>query len=64
MMIDTCRYMTVKETAKYLNIGLNACYSLCKDADFPVFKIGNKKLIDKVALDEIWIPNRINTYMN
>ena len=52
------RYMTIEETAKYLRVGLNRMYSLCKEPDFPSFKIGQKYLIDRIALDEVWIPNR------
>lgn len=63
-MIDTSRFMTVPETAKYLHIGINKTYELCKEADFPVIKIGNRKLIDKVVLDEIWIPNKRKTFVN
>jgi excisionase family DNA binding protein len=59
-MIDN-RLMTVKETKEYLNIGINTVYSLCKKADFPVVKIGNKKFIDKKLLDEVWLPNKRDT---
>lgn len=56
-MIDN-RLMTVKETASYLHIGINTAYKLCKQVDFPVCKIGNKKFVDKKTLDEIWLPNK------
>lgn len=56
-MIDN-RLMTVQETKQYLNIGINAVYALCKQADFPVVKIGNKKFVDKKILDEVWLPNK------
>lgn len=55
-MIDN-RLMTVRETKQYLNIGINAVYALCKQADFPVIMIGKKKYVDKKILDEVWIPN-------
>ncbi len=62
-MIDN-RFMTVKETKEYLNIGINAVYALCKQADFPVIKIGNKKFVDKHMLDTVWIPNKHATSLH
>lgn len=59
-MIDN-RLMTVRETAKYLHCGINTAYKLCQQADFPVCKIGNKKFVDKVILDSVWIPNKSAT---
>lgn len=57
IVIDN-RLMTVQETKEYLHCGINRVYELCKQADFPVVKIGNKKYIDKKQLDEVWIPNK------
>lgn len=55
------RLMSVKECAEYLHIGMNRAYKLCQQADFPVVKIGTKKLIDKKVLDEVWLPNKRST---
>ncbi|MBQ6440823.1 MAG: helix-turn-helix domain-containing protein [Mogibacterium sp.] len=52
------RYMSVKETARYLGIGISKAYQLCKTADFPTLKIGQQILVDKQSLDNTWIPNR------
>lgn len=52
------RFMSVRETAKYLGIGISKTYLLCKQSDFPTIKIGQQILVDKQALDEVWIPNR------
>ena len=52
------RFMSVKELASYLGIGLNKAYKLCHQQDFPVIIIGSKYLIDKDTLDKVWIPNR------
>ena len=56
-MIDN-RYMSVKETAQYLEIGLNKCYKLCHQPDFPTFRIGTKILVDKQLLDSVWMENK------
>lgn len=52
------RYMSVRETAQFLGIGRSKCYQLCKQSDFPTLKIGQKILVDKKSLEEIWIPNK------
>lgn len=52
------RYMSVMEMAKYLRIGRTKAYTLAKDPTLPVIVIGKKILIDKQALDEVWLPNK------
>ena len=52
------RYMTVTEMAQYLGIGRTKAYKLTKDPSLPIIRIGQKILIDKSALDEIWIKNK------
>lgn len=58
------RFITVKELAQYLHIGMNKAYKLCKQADFPICKFGNKIYIDKKALDNTWIPNKTATTLH
>lgn len=55
------RFMSVRETAKYLGIGMNKAYTLCKQPDFPIIHIGQKILIDKDKLDSIWLKNKEKT---
>lgn len=57
MMIAN-RYMTVMEMAQYLRIGRTMAYKVAKDPTLPVIRIGQKILIDKNALDEVWLPNK------
>lgn len=56
-MIDN-RYMTVTEMAQYLGIGRTKAYKLAKDPSLPVIHIGQAILIDKKALDEVWLKNK------
>ena len=57
------RLFTIKQAAKYLNIGLNSMYALCKQSDFPVIMIGTKKMIDREALDE-WVDVQVSRRIN
>lgn len=57
------RYLSVMEMAKYLGIGRNKAYKLTKDPTLPIIRIGQKILIDKQALDEIWLPNKHETFV-
>ena len=56
-MLDN-RFLSVKEMAQYLGIGMNKAYALCKEQDFPTIRLGNTILIDKEKLDAVWIPHR------
>lgn len=47
---------TVKELAELLGIGLNRAYDMTNIKGFPVIKIGSRKLVPKVALDQ-WLLN-------
>jgi hypothetical protein len=47
------RLLSISDAKEYLNMGINGVYELCKDADFPVIKIGHKKFIDRDKLDEL-----------
>jgi len=48
------RTYTVLEVAKILNIGKNKAYTLIKDANFKVVKIGNSIRISKKSFDD-WL---------
>ena len=55
------RYMSVKETAQYMGIGMNKCYQLCQQPDFPTIRVGTKILVDKYLLDSVWMENKRTT---
>ena len=60
-MLDN-RYMSVSETAQYLNIGRSMAYKVVKtDPSFPIIRIGTKILVDKYLLESVWIPNKEKT---
>ena len=44
-------FMTVKETADYLNVPVAQVYKLCKKRSFPAIKIGKHIRIHKDKLD-------------
>lgn len=44
-------FMTVKETAAYLNVPVAQIYKLCKKRSFPSIKIGKHIRINKEQLD-------------
>lgn len=44
-------FMTVKETAAYLNVPVAQIYKLCKKRSFPSIKIGKHIRIHKGKLD-------------
>ena len=48
------RTYTVLEVAKILNIGKNKAYTLIKDANFKVVRIGNSIRISAKSFDE-WL---------
>ena len=52
------RYLSVEEMAKYLKVGRNTAYKLCKEPGFPSSRIGKKILIDKNKLDNVWMKNK------
>lgn len=51
------RLLDVSELCRYLHIGRNRAYELCKQYDFPSFKIGSKIFVDKEKL-ELWLKNQ------
>lgn len=55
-MLDE-RFLTVEDLCKYLKIGRNRAYSLCKRPTFPTFRIGKKIFVDKDKL-ELWLKNQ------
>lgn len=61
-MIDS-KYITVPELARYLGIGRTAAYKLTKDPTLPLIRIGQRILVDKQQLDEIWLPNKQETFL-
>jgi len=48
-------YITVEETATYLNISLSKTYELCRRRSFPSVKLGVQWRVNKNALDEWFI---------
>ena len=54
------RFLTVKEMAEYLRIGIVNAYKLVREPDFPAVKIlGERKyIIPKDRLDQ-WVEERI-----
>ena len=52
------RYMSVRETAQYMGIGMNKAYRLCKQPDFPTIRVGTKILVDRQLLDNVWMENK------
>lgn len=53
------RTYTVLEVAKILNIGKNKAYTLIKDANFKVVRIGNSIRISKKSFDD-WLDKSEN----
>lgn len=51
-------WMTVEETARYLQIGKTALYDLAKEGSLPSNKIGNKWLFSKRDLDA-WVRSNV-----
>lgn len=51
--INTTAY-TVKDIARMLNIGRNSAYTLVKQGNFKIMRIGNMIRISKKSFDE-WI---------
>lgn len=52
-------YLTVKEMAKYLRIGISNAYRLVKEPGFPSVRILNDRyIIPKDRLDQ-WIEERV-----
>lgn len=50
------------EFKDYLGIGRTKAYKLVNaDPSIPVIRIGKTILIDKEALDSVWIPNKKET---
>lgn len=50
-------FMTVKETAAYLNVPVAQIYKLCKKRSFPSIKIGKHIRIHKGKLDMYFYAN-------
>jgi excisionase family DNA binding protein len=54
----TAKTLTVRETAKYTGIGVNAIYQLIRDGDLPSFDVGGRKrYVLRTALDR-WLEER------
>ena len=53
-IIPQKRTYTVLEVAEILNIGKNKAYTLIKDANFKVVRIGNSIRISKKSFDD-WL---------
>ena len=49
----TPRLLSVSDAKQYLRMGINSVYALCKEPNFPVVRVGNKKFIDREKLDEL-----------
>lgn len=53
------RFLTVKEMAKYLRIGISNAYRLVKEPGFPSVRVLNDRyIIPKDRLDQ-WVEERI-----
>lgn len=52
--------MTVAEAAAYLKVSRPTLYNLIHSEGFPSFKIGTRRLISRVGLDE-WIGARMQS---
>lgn len=52
-------FMTVKETAAYLNVPVAQIYKLCKKRSFPSIKIGKHIRINKEQLDMYFYANNM-----
>ena len=46
--------MNVKETAKFLNMGVTRVYQMATSGKIPCFKIGGKWKFDPTALKKWW----------
>ncbi len=47
--------LSVKETASYLGIGLNAAYALVHQVDFPSLRIGDKRIVIPLEALKEWL---------
>jgi len=47
-------YITVREMADIMRIGLNKAYQLVQQSEFPAKKVGHKYLVNKNLLSE-WV---------
>lgn len=57
--MDTTKYLTVKETQKYLKIGANKMNLLLRENGFPFVRLGKRVLVIREKLDE-WMNSHIN----
>lgn len=57
-MIIIADFITVREMADVLRIGLNKAYKLVKQKDFPAQRVEHKYLVDKSLLNE-WLSRRV-----
>ena len=51
--------LDMKQLAEYLNLGMNAAYSLVRQENFPAIRVGKRILVPIIEL-ETWI--RDNSY--
>ncbi len=58
-MVKTKGTYSVKEVAEYLGIGMNAAYELVHQPDFPVLKIGERRIVIPIEAFNDWI--KLNT---
>jgi len=60
MEMENKNYISVEETAEYLNISLSKAYELCRKRSFPSVKLGVAWKVNKNALDE-WFLKQART---
>lgn len=56
-MIKNSILLSPIQAKEILGVGRNEIYNLCKNKDFPSFKIGSKYYINKAKLQE-WADNQ------
>lgn len=54
-------YITLKEAAKFLRIGVATLHRLLKEEAVPTYKIGGRRLFDKSELDD-WVKKHKSSF--
>jgi excisionase family DNA binding protein len=51
------RYFSISETSEYLTITRVTLYRLVKQGEIPSYKIGGRRIFDKIELDK-WVHSK------